>query len=193
MRYKIVAPGSCDTLPAGETGEICISGPTVMHGYDNDEAETALAVRTHSDGRLWLHTGDLGYMDGEGFVYFKGRIKRLIITSGYSVYPAQVEAAVDSHPAVKESCAVGVPDAYKMSKIKAYVVLNAGFNPGAELREELLRHTAKSVAKYALPYTFEFIDALPRTLIGKVDYRKLGNCSVSEGVLPKLRVPYEQG
>jgi len=131
--YKIVKPGTCDEAPCGEEGEIVLSGPTLMMEYVNQPEETADTLRVHADGHTWLHTGDLGLMDPDGFVYYRQRIKRMIITSGYNVYPSQLENIIDAHPDVHMSCVIGLPDPYKMQKIKAFVVLK----PGKEATEEL--------------------------------------------------------
>lgn len=171
--YKIVTPGTEEELPYGEEGEIVISGPSVMQGYMDMPEETADTLRTHADGLTWVHTGDLGMMDDEGFVYFKGRIKRMIITSGYNVYPAQLENVFDAHPKVHMSCIIGVPDSYKMQKVKAFVMLSEGVPASEETRSELMKYAEKNIAKYALPYDIEFRTELPTTLVGKVAYRQL--------------------
>lgn len=171
--YKIVTPGTTDECAANMEGEICISGPTVMLGYVDNPEETASTLRRHGDGRIWLHTGDLGLMDRDGYVYFKQRIKRMIITSGYNVYPSQIENIIDSHEKVLISCVVGVKDPYKMQKIKAFVVPKPGAAASDDLKEELLNYLKTKVAKYALPYDIEFRDELPKTLVGKVAYRIL--------------------
>lgn len=171
--YKIVKPGTNEKLPPNHDGEICISGPSVMKGYMDNPEETAETLRNHGDGRIWLHTGDLGMMDEDGFIYFKQRIKRIIIVSGFNVYPSQVENAIDAHPDVMYSCAVGVPDEYKMHKVKAFVVLRSGVEPGDRIREEILENCRRKVFRYAVPYEIEFRDELPKTLVGKVAYRVL--------------------
>lgn len=171
--YKICAVGTCEEVPCGEEGEICLCGPSVMVGYMNNEVETANTLRTHADGNVWLHTGDLGKMDEDGFVYFKQRIKRMIITSGYNVYPSQIENILDAHPKVQMSCVIGVKDPYKMQKVKAFIVLRDGIKPSEDIRQELHEYCKKNVAKYALPYQIEFREELPKTLVGKVAYTVL--------------------
>jgi long-chain acyl-CoA synthetase len=171
--FKIVEPGTEIELEYGKEGEICISGPTVMKEYINHPEETANTLRTHSDGRVWIHTGDLGVIDCEGFVYFKQRMKRMIITSGYNVYPSQLENIIDAHELVQMSCVIGLPDPYKMQKVKAFVMLKPGIAPSEERKEILLAHLRKNVAKYAMPYDIEFREDLPKTLVGKVAYRIL--------------------
>lgn len=171
--YSIVHPNNDTELPYGEEGEICICGPTVMKGYLNNAEETASTLRRHEDGNLWLHTGDLGYMDEDGFVYYKQRMKRLIIVSGINVYPSQVENAIDAHPDVLLSCAVGIPDPYKMHVVKAFVVLRQGVEPSDKIKEEIIENCKKNVSRYGVPREIEFRTELPKTLVGKVAYRVL--------------------
>ena len=169
--YKIVKPGTQEATQ-GE-GEICISGETVMLGYLDNPEETAQTLQRHADGRVWLHTGDLGTMDEDGFVYFKQRIKRMIISSGYNVYPSQLENIIDGHEKVLLSCVIGVKDPYKMQRIKAYVVLRPEFTPNEEVRQELFAYCREHIAKYSMPSEIEFRAELPKTPVGKVAYRVL--------------------
>lgn len=171
--YTIVNPNNDTEVPYGEEGEICICGPTVMKGYLNNAEETASTLRRHADGNLWLHTGDLGYMDEDGFVYYKQRMKRLIIVSGINVYPSQVENAIDAHPDVLLSCAVGIPDPYKMHVVKAFVVLRQGVEPSDKIKKEIIENCKKNVSRYGVPREIEFRTELPKTLVGKVAYRVL--------------------
>lgn len=171
--YMIVKPGTCDEVAYGEDGEICITGPSVMKGYLNKPEENANTLKLHDDGRIWLHTGDLGTMDSEGFIYFKQRIKRMIITSGYNVYPSQIENIIDAHEAVQLSCVIGIKDPLKMQKVKAFVVLQPGYTASDELKESILDHCKKNIAKYAMPYDIEFRSELPKTLVGKIAYTEL--------------------
>ncbi len=170
---KIVEPGTDKELPYGEEGEILLAGPTVMKEYMHHPQETAQTLRRHEDGLTWVYTGDLGKMDDQGFVYFKGRAKRMIITSGYNVYPAQIENILDASELVQMSCVIGVPDPYKIQKVKAFVKLVPGTLPSEEIKKQLLDHCRKHVAKYAMPYDIEFKDDMPKTLVGKVAYRAL--------------------
>ena len=171
--YAIVNPQNDTEVPYGEEGEICICGPTVMKGYLNNAEETASTLRVHADGNVWLHTGDLGVMDEDGFVYYKQRMKRLIIVSGINVYPSQVENAIDAHPDVLLSCAVGVPDPYKMHVVKAFVVLRQGVEPTDKIKEEIIENCKKNISRYGVPKEIEFRTELPKTLVGKVAYRVL--------------------
>ena len=170
---KIVKPGTDEELPYGQEGEILLAGPTVMQGYMNQPEETAQTLRRHDDGLTWVYTGDLGTMDEQGFIYFRGRAKRMIISSGYNVYPGQIENTLDANENVQMSCVIGVPDAYKMQKVKAFVMLKPGVPATDETRQELLAYCRKHVAKYAMPYDIEFREELPKTLVGKVAYRVL--------------------
>ena len=171
--YKIVTPGTTDEVEPNIEGEICVSGPTVMLGYMDNPEETANTLRRHYDGRIWLHTGDLGYMDQDGFLYFRLRIKRMLITNGYNVYPSQLENVIDEHEKVLLSCVIGIKDTYRGQKIRAYVVPMPGIEPTEELRQEILAHCAQHIAKYAMPREIEFRKELPKTLVGKVAYRVL--------------------
>ena len=183
---KIVKPGTDEELPYGQEGEILLAGPTVMQGYMNQPEETAQTLRRHDDGLTWVYTGDLGTMDEQGFIYFRGRAKRMIISSGYNVYPSQIENTLDANENVQMSCVIGVPDAYKMQKVKAFVMLKPGVPATDETRQELLAYCRKHVAKYAMPYDIEFREELPKTLVGKVAYRVL-----EEEELAKLKAEQE--
>ncbi len=173
MYFKIVEPGTDIEVPYGQEGEILMAGPTVMKEYVNHPEETAQTLRHHADGLTWVYTGDLGVMDADGFVYFRGRKKRMIITSGYNVYPGQLENILDANPMVQMSCVIGVPDPYKMQKVKAFVMLVSGVEPTQETEDKLMRYCRQHIAKYALPYDIEFRKTLPTTLVGKVAYREL--------------------
>ncbi len=170
---KIVEPDTDVELPYGQEGEILLAGPTVMKEYMGHPGETANTLRTHSDGLTWVYTGDLGVMDEQGFVYFKGRAKRMIVTSGYNVYPAQIENILDSHELVQMSCVIGVPDPYKMQKVKAFVKLVPEAAANQETKQILLDYCRENIAKYAMPYDISFKEDMPKTLVGKVAYRVL--------------------
>ena len=184
---KIVEPGTDRELPYGEEGEILLAGPTVMKEYMKHPEETAQTLRHHADGLTWVYTGDLGTMDEEGFVYFRGRAKRMIISSGYNVYPGQIENILDAHELVQMSCVIGVPDPYKMQKVKAFVKLAAGTPANEETKKTLMDYCRKNIAKYAMPYDIEFRDDMPKTLVGKVAYREL-----EEQELRKIREAEEK-
>jgi long-chain acyl-CoA synthetase len=173
MLAKVVRLGTTEEAPPMEDGEICVSGPTLMLGYMNDPVETAAAVKVHRDGRAWLHTGDLGCMDADGFLYFKLRMKRIIKTSGVSVYPSNIEEVLSAHPAVRLSCVIGIPHPSQVQVPKGFVTLNEGWQGSAELEKELIDLCRSRLTPYSCPRCIEFRDRLPLTVVGKVHYRKL--------------------
>lgn len=173
MLAKVVKTGTCDEAPIGEEGEICIHGPAVMMGYlDNDE-ETEKTLKTHADGRKWLHTGDIGVMDEDGFFYFRLRLKRMIKSSGMNVYPAQVEEILYAHHDVQQACVIGVPDKEQVEKVKAFVVLKDPKTSGSEKEQELIRYCREHLIKWSCPREIEFRKELPLTLVGKVAFHAL--------------------
>ena len=184
---KIVEPDTDREVPYGQEGEILLAGPTVMKEYMNNPEETAQTLRTHADGLTWVYTGDLGVMDEQGFIYFRGRAKRMIISSGYNVYPGQIENILDAHEYVQMSCVIGVPDPYKMQKVKAFVKLAQGVPATEETKQVLMAYCRKNVAKYAMPYDIEFKEDMPKTLVGKVAYRQL-----EEEELAKIKAAEEK-
>ena len=169
---KIVTPGTQDEVPYGTDGEICISGPTVMLGYLDNEKETNEMLLIHKDGALWLHTGDMGMMTSEGIIYYRQRIKRMIISSGYNIYPNHVESVIEEHPAVLKCSVVGIPHTYKVEVPKEFIVLKNGYNP-LTVKYSIKEHCKKNLAAYSVPYEFEYRKSLPKTLIGKIDFKKL--------------------
>lgn len=173
MAAKIVAVDTLDALPPGQEGEICIHGPAVMMGYLDQPEETANTLRTHADGKVWLHTGDIGSMDADGFFYFHLRQKRLIKSSGMNVYPAQVEEQLYKHPEVLEACVIGVPDAIQVERVKAFVVLKDVSKAGPEMEKTLIEFCRKDLIVWSCPREIEFRAALPLTLVGKVAFAEL--------------------
>ncbi len=173
MRAMICRVGTTDPVPVGEEGELCIAGPAVMLGYLDDEEATAQALRVHADGLTWLHTGDLARMDADGFFYFSARLKRMIKSSGFNVFPAQVEAVLARHPAVSEVCVIGVPDPAQVERVKACVVLKEPARASRETEQALIAHCRERLIKWSCPREVEFVPALPRTRVGKIDYRAL--------------------
>lgn len=170
--YEITTLGTTEEVEDGVDGEICISGPALMTGYYNNPEESANVLKVHADGRLWLHTGDIGKID-DGFIYFTNRIKRIIITSGYNVYPSQIEEILSKHPLVDSSCVIGVPDKNRGSRVKAVVVLKKGARKDKDTQKSIHTFIKSRTSAYAKPREYEFVDALPKTKLGKVDYREL--------------------
>lgn len=171
--FKIVVPGTTEEQEYGKDGEICIAGPNQMMGYLDDEEETSNVLVKHEDDLLWLHTGDMGYMDSNGLVYFKARIKRMYITSGFNVYPQHIEEVLDSHEAVYSSAVIGVSHPYKGEVGKAFVVLKEGIKPTLEIKNSIKTHLKKNLSYYAIPAEIKYVDDLPKTLIGKIAYKEL--------------------
>ena len=169
---KIIDPATRKTKPFNEDGEIVINSRALMMEYLNCESETNEALQIHDDGHIWLHTGDLGYMDEDGFIFYKGRSKRMIISSGYNVYPSHIEEVIESHPAVLQCSVVGVPHSYKQEVPKAFIVLRDGFQ-GLFVKNEIKAYCKKNLAKYMIPQEFVYRKKLPKTKLGKIDFKKL--------------------
>ena len=162
-----------EELPAGEEGEICVAGPAVMLGYLEDPPATGEALKVHSDGRTWLHTGDLGKRDADGFFYFTVRAKRMIKSSGVNVYPAQVEAVLRQHPLVADACVIGVPDPAQVERVKAVVVLQDPAQESEATAQALIGFCGERLITWSRPREIEFRRELPQTRIGKIDYKVL--------------------
>jgi long-chain acyl-CoA synthetase len=173
MQGAIFRPGTAEELPAGEEGEVCVAGPSVMMGYLDDPEATAQTLRPHPDGRTWLHTGDLGRRDQDGFFSFTVRLKRMIKSSGFNVYPGQVEDVLYQHPAVREACVIGIPDASQGERVVACVVPQRGVATGPELERELIAFCRERLIKWSCPRAVTFRRDLPKTRLAKVDYRLL--------------------
>lgn len=170
--YKIWDPETDKEKAIGEEGEIIVNGPTLMSGYLNNPKETKLVLRKHN-GKTWLHTGDIGYIAANGIVYYTQRLKRMIIVSGFNVYPSMIEGVLESHPAIKKACVIGIPHPYKMHVPKAFIVLNDGYKLTSSLEKELKELCKKQLAVFSVPKEFEVRTELPKTLYNKVDYKKL--------------------
>lgn len=171
--YKIVKPDTCEEIPYGEDGEIVLKSPTIMIEYLKDKCETASVLRTHHDGAIWLHTGDLGYMDSDGFIYYRQRIKRMIVSAGYNIYPQAIENIIDSHPDVLMSTVIGISHKYKKEVPKAFIVLKNSHYDAKQIKTEIMELCRLNIAEYALPYEIEIRPSLPKTLVGKIAYNTL--------------------
>ena len=170
-------PGTDQELPIGQRGELCISGPCLMKGYYNKPEETAILLRRHPDGRVWAHTGDMGYLDEDGFVYLDSRIKRMIIRhDGFKVFPSMIENVVSRHPAVHQCSVVGCADKdHVQGRLPfVYIVLKADTTAKKkQVIRELERMCAEELPEYVQPVAYKFISSMPMTPVGKVDYRQL--------------------
>lgn len=170
-------PGTDQELPIGQRGELCISGPCLMKGYYNKPEETAILLRRHPDGRVWAHTGDMGYLDEDGFVFLDSRIKRMIIRhDGFKVFPSMIENVVSRHPAVHQCSVVGCTDKdHTQGRLPfVYIVLKADTTAKKkQVIRELERMCAEELPEYVQPVAYKFISSMPMTPVGKVDYRQL--------------------
>ena len=170
-------PGTDQELPIGQRGELCISGPCLMKGYYNKADETAMILRRHPDGRIWVHTGDMGYLDEDGFVFLDSRIKRMIIRhDGFKVFPSMIENVVSRHPAVHQCSVVGCTDKdHVQGRLPfVYIVLKADTTAKKkQVIRELERMCAEELPEYVQPVAYKFISSMPMTPVGKVDYRQL--------------------
>ncbi|MBL5766277.1 long-chain fatty acid--CoA ligase [Heyndrickxia sporothermodurans] len=152
-------------LPAGEIGELAVKGPQVMKGYWNRPEETEQVLK---DG--WLFTGDVGYMDEQGYFYIVDRKKDIIIAGGYNIYPREIEEVLYEHPDIQEAVVAGIPDPYRGETVKAYVVLKEN---AKVTEEELNKFSRKYLAAYKVPRLYEFRNELPKTAVGKILRRSL--------------------
>lgn len=172
-KIKIVNIETKEEMHAMEIGEICITGPIVMSRYlDNPEATDSI-LQQHEDGLRWIHTGDLGYMDEDGVIFFVQRLKRMLIVSGYNVYPSHIEDVLLKHKYVANCGVIGIKHPYKIQVPKAFIVLKKGITPSNEITKELKEYCSKNLAKYMIPKSFEYRESLPKTIIGKINYREL--------------------
>lgn len=170
---KIVKPGTTKELKEEKVGEICICGPTVMIGYLNETEENKDTLKLHDDGKVWLHTGDLGSKDKNGYIFFRSRLKRMIVTSGYNIYPSYMEKIIISHPAVKGCVVVGIPHPYKKQVPVACIVLEDEYKENEQTTQSIKDYCSESIAKYSMPYRYHYIKSIPKTLLGKINYKKL--------------------
>jgi len=173
MDVKIVKIGTTKNANFNEDGEICISGPTVMKEYLNNKRETDNTKKKHSDGKIWLHTGDIGCMDEDGFVYFKQRLKRMIVSSGYNIYPSYVEQIICNHEYVDNCVVIGIPHQYKKQVVKAYIVLKKDIKLSSSVKKKIKKYCEDNLARYSWPYEYEYRSELPKTLVGKIAYKEL--------------------
>lgn len=159
-------------LKPNQSGEICLSGKTMMSGYLKDPKSTKISMRKDENGINWIHTGDCGYIDEDGFLFFRERIKRMIKVSGINVFPQEIEYTVSSLPEIKYACALEI-EWNKKPAIKLYVVLNNKFILDKELENKILNHISERLMKYSMPKVIEQRDKLPLTMVGKVDFMAL--------------------
>jgi fatty-acyl-CoA synthase len=167
----VVDPDTLRPLAAGERGEILVRGPQMFRGYWQREQETAQAF-AEVEGRAYYRSGDIGYVDEEGYWYITDRLKRMINASGLKVWPAEVEGKLYAHPAVQEACVVGARDPYRGETVKALIVLRAA-SRGQVSEQDIIAWAHANMAAYKSPRIVEFRDALPKSGSGKVMWREM--------------------
>lgn len=172
-KIKIIDNLTKEEVKYGVTGEILISGPIVMSGYLDNEVETNQILELDENNEIWVHTGDLGYMNEKGILFFAQRLKRMLIVSGYNVYPSHIEDVIMNHPAVLNCGVIGEPHPYKQQVPKAFIVLKSDVTLDGKLKKDIKDYCEKNLSHYMVPAKFEFRKSLPKTMIGKVNYREL--------------------
>ena len=170
---KAFEPNSDIEKSPNDVGEICVTGPTIFMGYINEDKETKNTLVKHTDGKIWLHTGDLGYTDKNGFVYYTSRLKRMIISNGYNIYPIELEEIIKKCKYVEDCTVVAVPHKIKSQTPKAVIVLKKDVEDTLTVRSEIRKYCMDNIARYAVPTEFEYRKDIPKTAIGKVAYRDL--------------------
>ena len=172
----IVDPDTDESCEPGAKGEIIISGPSVMKGYFAESEETDAALKVRSDGRIWLYTGDAGHKDEEGYVFFDARIKRMIVSNGYNIYPSVIEDLICSVEGVRECAVAGVPDELRGEICKAFIVYDSvSEDANTEVLKQVKDKLSANVSKFALPKAYITMESLPRTALGKIDHETLAN------------------
>ena len=172
--YGIFERGTDKELKYGEEGEICITGPTEMIGYLDNEEEEGKIIKIHSDGKKWIHSEDVGIIDEDGFLFFKGRYKRLIPHGGFKLYPSYIEGVIMKHPDIDNCCVISIPDKVYGASPEAHVVIKKdSVSELKKLKEELIKLCQDKLPSYSQPEDFIFEEDLPLTSVGKVDYKKV--------------------
>lgn len=172
--YGIFERGTDKELKYGEEGEICITGPTEMLGYLDNEEEEGKVIKIHSDGKKWIHSEDVGIIDEDGFLFFKGRYKRLIPHGGFKLYPSYIEGIIMKHPDIDNCCVISIPDKVYGASPEAHVVIKKdSVSKLKKLKEELIKLCQDKLPSYSQPEDFIFEEDLPLTSVGKVDYKKV--------------------
>ena len=170
---KIIDPNTNKEVKTLETGEICINSVASMFGYLNNESETKEVFKLHDDGRYYIHTGDLGYIDEDGVIFYVQRIKRIIVSSGYNVYPQHIENVLRENKYIKDACVVGVPHSYKQEVAKAFIILEDDIEETYTVKKEIMDYAKKNLAHYMIPREYIYKKEFPKTKMAKTDYKKL--------------------
>lgn len=170
---KIIDPETKCEKNTGEVGEICISGNTIMDGYLNDEKSTKESLIKLNDGNYYVLSGDLGYIDEDGVIFYVQRMKRIIISSGYNIYPQHVENVLRENKYIKDACLVGMPHPYKKEIAKVFIILEDGVEETYTVKKEIMDYAKKNLAHYMLPREYIYKKEFPKTKLAKTDYKKL--------------------
>ncbi|MBQ7031767.1 MAG: AMP-binding protein [Bacilli bacterium] len=170
---KIVDPETGKEVKAGKTGEICLNGESMMKGYLGNPEETEKVIRKHEDGIKYIHTGDLGYLDEDGVLFYVQRMKRIIISSGYNVYPQYIENVLRDSEYIKDACVVGVPHPYKQEVAKAFIILEDGVEETYTVKKNIMDYAKKNLSHYMLPREYIYKKEFPKTKLLKTDYNAL--------------------
>ena len=170
---KIIDPKTKKEVKPLEKGEICVNSVVMMSRYLNDEKATKETLKLHDDGKYYIHTGDLGYIDSDGVVYYVQRIKRIIVSSGYNIYPEYVENVLRQCKYIKDACLVGVPHSYKKEIAKVFIILKDDVKESYTVKKEIMEYAEKNLAHYMLPREYIYKKEFPRTKYFKIDYNKL--------------------
>jgi len=170
---RILDPETKKEVKTGEVGEICLSGLSMMSCYLNNPEDTKNVLELHDDGRYYIHTGDLGYIDEDGVIFFVQRMKRIIISSGYNVYPQYVENVLRDSEYIKDACVVGIPHPYKQEVAKAFIILEDGVEESYTVKKNIMDYAKKNLSNYMLPREYIFKKEFPKTKLLKTDYNAL--------------------
>ena len=170
---KIVNPYTHEDVKFNEVGEIIVSGPTVMKGYLDNDKETKAALEIDNEKKIWVHTGDLGRMTKDGTLIFEQRMKRMLVVSGYNVYPSHIEEILLKHPYIESCGIIGIPHPYKIQVPKAFIVLKSNIKITNKVKKDISDYCEKNLAKYMIPKEFVYKESLPKTIIGKINYLEL--------------------
>lgn len=170
---RIIDPETKKEVKTGEVGEICLSGASLMSRYLNNEEETNKVLELRDDGKYYVHTGDLGYIDEDGVLFYVQRMKRIIISSGYNIYPQHIENILRDSEYIKDACVIGVPHPYKQEVAKAFIILEDGVEETYTVKKKIMDYAEKNLSRYMLPKEYIYKKEFPKTKLLKTDYNAL--------------------
>lgn len=186
--FKVVKPGTQEEVNYNEEGEFCISGPTVMKQYYNNVSETNMTIQKHKDGKIWLHTGDMGLMTEDGILYYTDRLTRMYVTGGFNVYPPRIEKVIESNKLVEACAVVPMNHPYKDVKVpKVYVIMKDGVELNDQIITEIMNTCKENLDLHHQPFKFAEIDEFPTTKLGKTDYKALEKMAEQDDIKVKVK------